>query len=43
MEAVLVGEIRNLGYVEFEMFVRHLNQDVVWIFGYIRLNSRKAV
>lgn len=32
-----------MGYAEFEMPVQHLNQDVEWVFGYIRLKSRKEV
>lgn len=37
------GEIRNLGSVGFEMPVRYLNQDLEWVFGYIRPKSRKEV
>lgn len=37
------GWLRNSGYVEFVMPVRHLSQDVEWVFGYIRLTSRKEV
>jgi hypothetical protein len=29
------GWLRDFGFVEFVMPVRHLSQDVEWVFGYI--------
>jgi hypothetical protein len=37
------GEIRRLGCDESELPVRHLSQDVEWVFRYVRPKSRKEV
>lgn len=29
------GWLRDFGFVEFVMPVRHVSQDVEWVFGYI--------